>query len=68
LLIQKHQPPTQTYAINLSAPDSKSIQYQVEVRFEQLECSIAIDLWQVCILVISYIHIHGIIALLLIAK
>ena len=46
-LIQKHQPPTQSYAINLSAPDSKSIQYQVEVRFEQLERSIQIDLWQV---------------------
>ena len=40
---QKYQ--SQSHSLRFENPET--IQYLVDVRFEQLECSISIDLWQV---------------------
>ena len=48
-LLQAQRYQNQPYSLKFDNPDT--IQTLVDVRFEQLECSISVDLWQVCVCV-----------------
>ena len=51
-LLQAQRYQNQPYSLKFDNPDT--IQTLVDVRFEQLECSISVDLWQVCVCVCGY--------------
>ena len=53
-LLQAQRYQNQPYSLKFDNPDT--IQTLVDVRFEQLECSISVDLWQVCVCVCVCVH------------